>query len=373
MESRLHGPWGKKTEFMSSTDIRSILDMALAGKRLTQDHALSLLQSNQWTDIVAAGNAVRQQKHDPKIVSYTAFRVINYTNYCNIDCSFCSFKDDVDSDRGYTLTLEQIARKTEEALALGVDTIFLQGGVNPALPLSYYTDALEMLSKRFRVHVRGFSPVELLRLSQKEDIPLSNLLIRLKEAGLGSVPGAGAEILSDRMRQILSPKKLSGEEWCMVMGECHKQGLPGSSNIVFGSVETELDICEHLNLIRDQQDRTGGFLSFVPWVFQPQTKKFEVKHVRGWEYLRMIAVSRLFLDNIANIEVSILGMGKDLGELALQAGANDINSIVIEENVLRSSGLKTLGAATKFIREAGYTPKRRTLNYEFEKFADSII
>lgn len=353
------------------TCIHTILDKSLAGIRITPEEALRLLSTADWTSIVAAGHKRRGQLHDPKVVSYTAYRVINYTNFCDIDCSFCSFKDEIDSERGYTLTLEEIAAKTEEAIALGVDHIFLQGGVNPNLPLSYYTDALRMLSKKYSVHVRGFSPVELARLAQKEQLPLPELLAILKEAGLGSVPGAGAEILTDRMRQILSPKKLSGEEWCRVMGECHKIGLPGSSNIVFGSVETHEDICEHLNLIRDQQDRTGGFLAFIPWVFQPQTKKFTVRHVRGWEYLRLIAVSRLFLDNIPNIEVSVLGMGKELGELALFSGANDINSIVIEENVLRSAGLKTLGAAVKFIREAGFTPQRRTLNYEFGKYSES--
>jgi cyclic dehypoxanthinyl futalosine synthase len=354
-----------------ASDIQPILDRALAGHRLTFNDALNLMKTSDWTSIVAAADMVRKRRHDPLVVSYTAYRVINYTNYCNIDCAFCSFKDDVDSNRGYNLSLNEIAAKTEEAIALGVDTIFLQGGVNPNLPLSYYIDALEMLSGRFGVHVRGFSPVELLRLSEQEKIALPDLLGILKKAGLGSVPGAGAEILTDRMRQILSPKKLSSDEWCWVMGECHKLGLLGSSNIVFGSVETDQDICQHLALIRDQQDRTGGFLSFIPWTFQPQTKKFTVKHVRGWEYLRLVAVSRLFLDNIENIEVSILGMGKDLGELALSAGANDINSIVIEENVLRSSGLKTLGAAVKFIREAGFTPRRRTLNYEFGKFKDA--
>ena len=157
----------------------------------------------------------------------------------------------------------------------------------------------------------------------------------------------------------------------MVLGECHKQELPGSANIVFGSVETNEDIIEHLGYVRKQQDETGGFLSFVPWTFQPQTKKFTVRHVRGWEYLRMLALCRLFFDNIPNIEVSILGLGKDLGELGLFSGANDINSIVVEENVLRSSGLKTLRAAEKFIREAGFEPMRRTLNYEFGKYGDA--
>jgi cyclic dehypoxanthinyl futalosine synthase len=353
------------------SDIKAILDKALEGRRLSPADALALLTSNDWTSMVAAAHAVRGRRHDPSLVSYTAYRVVNYTNFCNVDCSFCSFKDEIDSDRGYVLTLEQIAAKTEEAAALGVDTIFIQGGVHPKLPLSYYLDALRMLSGRYGVHVRGFSPVELLRLSEKEGMPLPALLALLKEAGLGSVPGAGAEVLTDRMRKILSPKKLSGPEWCRVMGECHKLGLPGSSNIVFGSVETPEDVAEHLTLIRDQQDETGGFLSFIPWVFQPQTKKFTVRHVPGWEYLRMIAVSRLFFDNIDHIEVSVLGMGKDLGELALHAGADDINSIVIEENVLRPAGLKTLGAAVKFIREAGFSPRRRTINYEFGRYAET--
>jgi cyclic dehypoxanthinyl futalosine synthase len=349
--------------------IRPILDRALEGRRLSPEDALALLESPDWTRIVAAGHARRNQLRDPATVSYTAYRVINYTNYCDVDCAFCSFKDEIDSDRGYTLTLEQIAAKAEEARALGVDTLFIQGGVNPKLPLSYYLDVLRLASGKYGMHVRGFSPIELLRLARKEGLELGDLLARLKEAGLGSVPGAGAEILTDRMRAILSPNKLSGGEWCRVMGECHKLGLPGSSNIVFGSEETAADVVEHLRLVRDQQDRTGGFLSFIPWIFQPQTKRFSVRHVKGWEYLRMVAVARLFLDNVPNIEVSVLVMGKDLGELALHAGANDVNSIVIEENVLRPSGLKTLGAAVKFIREAGFEPRRRTINYEFGRYS----
>lgn len=351
--------------------IQDILDSSLAGQRLSKADALALLESPDWTRIVAAGHARRNQTRDPKVVSYTAFRVINYTNFCDVDCTFCSFKDEIESDRGYTLGLDQIAAKAEEARGLGIDTLFIQGGVNPKLPLSYYLDVLKLASGRFGMHVRGFSPIELLRLARNEGLPLPELLARLKDAGLGSVPGAGAEILTDRMRTILSPKKLSGADWCMVMGECHKLGLPGSSNIVFGSEETSGDIIDHLALIRDQQDLTGGFLSFVPWIFQPQTKRFTVRHVKGWEYLRLLAVSRLFLDNIPNIEASLLVMGRDLGELALNAGANDINSMVVEENVLRSAGLKTFGAMAKFIREAGFEPRRRTINYEFGRYPEA--
>lgn len=347
-------------------EIRPILDKSLEGKRLSPAEAEILLQSPDWTSIVAAGHARRNQLHSPEVVTYTAYRVINYTNVCNVHCSFCSFMEEVESGRGYILDLEQIARKTEEAIEQGADQVFIQGGVHPGLPLSYYIEVLEMVRDRYGVHVRGFSPVELLRLAEKEKMPLSELITVLKEAGLGSVPGAGAEILTERMRKILSPEKLSAEEWCRVMGECHAQGLNGSANIVVGSEETVADVVEHLGYIREQQDRSGGFLSFVPWTFQPQTKRFHVRHLPCWEYLRLLAVSRLYLDNIPNIEVSVLVLGKDMGELGLRAGANDINSIVIEENVLRSAGLKTIRAAEKFIREAGFTPKRRSLCYDKE-------
>ena len=350
--------------------IQSLLDHAVSGGRLDPSDAGLLLRSEDWTSIVAAGHARRNKLHDPEVVSYTAYRVINYTNFCDVDCTFCSFKDEIESDRGYTLTAEQVAAKTEEALALGVDQIFFQGGVNPKLPLEYYTDTLRMLRDRYGVALRAFSPIELYRLAEKTGMPLPGLLEELKAVGLTSVPGAGAEILTERMRDVLSPKKLSGEDWCAVMGECHKAGLPGSCNIVFGSTETPDDIVEHLRLLRDQQDKTGGFLSFIPWIFQAQTKRFPIRHVTGREYLRLLAVSRLFLDNIPHVEVSIMVMGRELAELGLTAGADDINSIVIEENVLRSSGLKTLRAAERFIREAGFRPARRTMNYEFGRYAE---
>ncbi len=352
--------------------IQAILDHAVAGGRISPADALTLLTSEDWTSIIAAGHARRNVLHGPKDVSYTAFRVINYTNFCDVDCTFCSFKDEIESDRGYTLSLDQIAAKTEEAMTLGVDQIFFQGGVNPKLPLSYYTDAFRMLRDHFGVAIRALSPIEVKRLAENVGLTVSELLFELKEVGLGSVPGAGAEILTERMRDVLSPKKLSGADWCAVMGECHKLDLPGSCNIVFGSVETPEDIVEHFTMLRDQQDKTGGFRSFIPWVFQAQTKRFPIRHVTGREYLRLLAVSRLFFDNIPNIEVSIMVMGRELAELALTAGGNDISSIVIEENVLKSSGLKTMRAAERFIREAGFEPKRRTMNYEFGKYPEML-
>ena len=345
------------------TDIRPILDKSARGERLSDDDLRALLSSDDWTSIAAAGHRERVRRHGGEIATWTAFRVVNYTNFCDIDCSFCSFKDEIESHRGYTLPLEEVEKKTIEAKELGCDAIFFQGGVNPNLPLSYYTDAFRMIAGH-GMHVRALSPVEVFRLAQKEGLSVPALLEILKEAGLGSVPGAGAEILSDRMRQILSPKKLSWQDWCETMGHCHKAGLPGSCNIVFGSDETLDDVVDHFRYLRDQQDRTGGFLSFVAWVFQPQTKNFPIRHVKSWEYLRMVGAARLFLDNIPHIEVSIMVMGRELAELGLYAGADDISSIVIEENVLASRGLKTMRAAEKYLREAGFEPRRRKLSYE---------
>lgn len=347
-----------------TTDIQPILDKALAGTRLALDDARTLLRSRDWTRMVRVGHELRNRLHPPGEATWTAFRVVNYTNVCNVGCSFCSFQDEVESSRGYTLSMQEIEKKTIEARDLGCDAIFFQGGVNPDLPLSYYTEAFHLISHRHGLHVRALSPVELWRLAEKEGISLESLLEILKRSGLGSVPGAGAEILTDHMREVLSPRKLTWQQWCEAMGACHRAGLPGTCNIVFGSTETVDDVVSHLGYLRDQQDATGGFLAFVAWVFQAQTKNFPIRHVPSWEYLRMIAVARMFLDNIPNIEVSIMVMGKELAELGLHAGANDISSIVIEENVLASRGLKTMRAAEKFITDAGFTPRRRTLGYE---------
>ena len=344
--------------------MNSLLQKPIEGSRLTPAEALNILKNAPWTEVVQAGDAMRHRINPGNKVGYTAFRIINYTNVCEITCSFCSFCRPSHSPEAYVLNLDEIRQKTLEAKARGADQIFLQGGVNQALPLSYYTDILKMLTQEMGMKVRGFSPVELVRIAVFNRISLDELLDIFKAAGLSSVPGAGAEILSDRMRQMLSPKKLPAQVWCDTLAACHKKGLPGSANIVFGSVETPEEIIEHLEYVRKTQDIAGGFKSFVVWTFQPQTDKFPIRHVRGDEYLKLLALSRLYLDNIPHIEVSLLGMGLALGELGLHAGADDINSIVIEENVLKNHGLTTIEAAEKFITDAGFTPYRRSLNFD---------
>ncbi len=340
-----------------------LVQKSIDKKRLSPDEAVEILEEADWTEVVKAANDVRNRELPGKRVGYTVYRIINYTNVCSIGCNFCAFSRKNEERGAYTLSQEKIREKALEAKRLGADQIFLQGGVNETLPISYYTDVLQMLTRELGMSVRGFSPVELVHIANAHKLTLVELLGILKDAGLSSVPGAGAEILSDRIRQELSPKKLRAKEWKDTLAVCQKNGLPGSANIVIGSVETSEDIVRHLELVRSLQDETGGVKSFVAWTFQPQTDRFPIRHVSPMEYLKVLGLSRLYLDNIRHIEVSVLGMGKPIGELGLHAGADDINSIVLEENVLKSNGIRSIAEAEEFIRQAGFEPYRRDLNF----------
>lgn len=344
-----------------------LLRKSLDKKRLSPKEAVEILKEADWTEVVKAADDVRNRKLPGKRVGYTVYRIINYTNVCSIGCDFCAFSRKADERGAYTLSLEKIREKALEAQSLGADQIFLQGGVNETLPISYYTDVLQMLTRELGMSVRGFSPVELVHIASAHKLTLDELLGIFKESGLSSVPGAGAEILSDKIRQQLSPKKLSAKEWKDTLAVCQKNGLPGSANIVIGSVETPEDIVQHLELVRSLQDETGGVKSFVAWTFQPQTDRFPIRHVSPMEYLKILGLSRLYLDNIRHIEVSVLGMGKSVGELGLHAGADDINSIVLEENVLKSNGIRSIAEAETFIRQAGFEPYRRDLNFSNDR------
>lgn len=343
-----------------------ILEKALAGNRITGGEALHLYHHGDFLSIQHTARELRNRKVKKDFASYTLFRIINYTDTCIIQCKFCSFKAKPGKD-SYTLSCDQILEKMDEAVSVGATQLFLQGGVHPELPLSYYLDILRSVRERFgsSLHIRAFSPVELLHLANNSGLELSDLLKILKEAGLDSVPGAGAEILTERMRKILSPDKTTVEEWVQIMETCHKEGLPGTANIVFGSEETPEEIIEHLSLIRRIQDRTGGFLAFIPWTFQQQTRDFFVRKVSPMEYLKVLGISRIFLDNIDHIETSVMVLGPVLGSIALHSGADDISSIVIEENVLRNQSFTTEQSARQFLRESGFEPLYRDFDYRY--------
>ena len=342
-----------------------ILEKALSGDRILPAEALDLYREGDFLKIQACARELRNRKVNPDQASYTMFRVVNYTNYCNVECSFCSFMDEVGSGKGYVLSKDEILSKMKEALEFGARQMFLQGGVYPDLPFDYYLNVMRAVKEELGqdIHIRAFSPVELMNMEKITGRSLREVLKDLKAAGLDSVPGAGAEILTDRMRMILSPKKATAEEWVSVMETCHEEGLPGSANVVFGSEETQEEVIEHLSIVRDLQDRTHGFKSFIPWTFQKQTKKFYVRNVPAHEYLKVLGICRIFLDNIDHIETSIMVLGQGVGCLALHAGADDISSVVIEENVLKSYGLKTEEKAREFISESGFTPVKRDLLY----------
>ena len=347
---------------------RIILDKALSGLRINSAEALTLWREGNFRDMGSVAVELRNRKLPRNEVSYTAFRVVNYTNYCNIECSFCSFMDEVGSNKGYTLSAEQIIDKLREAKKLDSHQLFLQGGVNPDLPYDYYLNTLRAVREAYPdMHIRAFSPVEVLHMEKQTGKPLKSVLQELQSAGMNSFPGAGAEILTDRMRHILSPKKAETSEWLRAMRTAHELGMKSSTNIVWGSQEQDEEIIEHLSTLRDLQDQTNGILSFVPWTFQAQTKRFKLRKVPPHEYLKMIALCRIFFDNIDHIEVSIMVAGKQLGELALHFGGDDINSPVIEENVLRSFGLKSVDEAVRFIQEAGFTSVRRDFNFEKDR------
>ncbi len=347
--------------------ITTILEKRKNGMRISSQEALLLLKEGDFLEIQKIARDIRNQMHDPKIATYTVFQIVNYSTFCNVDCNFCSYYEPYGSSRGKRLTVAEIVAKMKKAnQQTGVEQMFLQGGVDMNLPFDYYLQVISAVKREVgqHIHIRAFSPVELLGMEKKTGKKLSWVLNELKKAGLDSVPGAGAEILSDRVRNILSPKKIGSQEWLRIMRICHEENLPGSANIVFGSVEKPEEIIEHLQHVRDLQDQTQGFLSFIPWIFQQQTKKFKVRTVLGPEYLRVLGVSRIFLDNIAHLETSLMVMGQQLGSLALHGGADDVSSVVLEENVLRNHGFKDEEKTLIFLRNCGFQPRKRTLLYE---------
>lgn len=348
-----------------STDY--ILEKALEGERISTAEALKLYNSADLLKIIAAARQIRNRRHDPSVVSYTMFRIVNYTDYCTVKCSFCSFHKSRES--GNTLAAEEVVEKMRGAVALGSDQLFLQGGINPDIPFDYYLDVLRSVKEKLghHIHIRAFSPGELKGMQQQTGLSLREVVRRLKEAGMDSVPGAGAEILSNRVRSLLSPDKISVTDWVRVMEICHDENLPGSANIVFGSEESREEIIEHLRIVRDLQDRTGGFLAFIPWTFQRQTDRFPVRDVPVPEYLKVLGICRLFFDNIEHVEASILVFGPGIGSVALYSGADDISSVVIEENVLDSRAPSTEEKARKFIESSGFKPVKRDLLYNYIK------
>jgi cyclic dehypoxanthinyl futalosine synthase len=304
-----------------------------------------------------------------EIVTYIVDRNINYTNVCNVYCKFCAFYRTEKDEDHYVISFEDLDRKLDELTAAGGVQILMQGGHHPRLPFDWYIDLLRHIREKYpHINIHGFSPPEFQHFSEVFDIPVQGVIERFKDAGLGSIPGGGGEILVDRVRKKISPLKINSDEWLEVMQIAHELGLKSTATMMFGHVETVEDRLEHLQRIRDQQDRSGGFTAFICWTFQPENTVLKVKQKTGVaEYLRTQAMARIFLDNIENIQSSWVTQGPEIGQVALKYGANDFGSVMMEENVVSSAGTTFRLNAEEIetlIRGAGYEPRRRNNWYE---------
>jgi len=340
--------------------------------RLTYAEALERLHSDDLPTLGADANAVTERLHPGKVRTYNVERNINYTNVCVSRCKFCAFCRNADDSDAYVLDESMLLSKIEETVQLGGRQILLQGGLHPSLPFEWYENLLKTIKRHYpEVNIHGFSPTEIVYFSDRFGLSEQTVLERLRAAGLGSLPGGGAEILVDSVRKIVSPKKASTERWLNVCRIWHRMGGRGSATMMFGQRETLEDRMTHLCRIRELQDETGGFngifRAFIPWTFQSgNTELADLPKVNSWEYLRFLAVSRLFLDNIPTIQSSWVTQGLQIGTLGLSFGANDLGSIMIEENVVAAAGTVFRATEDVFceaIRSAGYEPKRRTITH----------
>ena len=348
--------------------IRNILDKAIDGQRLSTEEGLALLQSHDLAAIGGAADAVTRRLHPESYRTYNIDRNINYTNICTAVCDFCAFYRGPKSDDGYVLPREVLLEKVRETLELGGNQILLQGGLHPKFKLEWYEEMLSDIKRECPdINIHGFSPPELHHFTKVNNLPLKTVLERLKEAGLGSVPGGGAEILVDRVRSAITRGKVMTDDWLNVMRVWHELGGISSSTMMFGHVETLAERIEHLDRLRQLQDETHGFTAFICWTFQPEnTEMADTPPAGAFEYLKTQAVARLFLDNIPSIQSSWVTQGLKVGQLAMLYGANDMGSLMIEENVVAEAGtvhFLTLQQIREAIEELGYTPRQRDVFY----------
>jgi cyclic dehypoxanthinyl futalosine synthase len=341
----------------------------VAGERLTFDEGVALFDCRDLHALGRAAHAVTTRLHPEPHRTYNIDRNINYTNVCAAVCDFCAFyRKSADAD-AYVLPREELYRKIEETVALGGDQVLMQGGMHPSLKLEWYEELLRDLKARFpKVNLHAFSPPEIWHFHKINKLPLEEVLRRLKDAGLGSLPGGGGEILVDRVRKELTKGKALTDEWLEVNRVWHKLGGRSTCTMMFGHIETIPERVEHLDRLRQLQDETGGFTAFICWTMQPGHKMADFPQVGSFEYLRTQAIARLYLDNIPNIQSSWVTQGAKVGQVALFYGANDMGSLMIEENVVASAGTVhylTLEQIKRSIREAGYIPRQRNVFYEY--------
>ena len=345
----------------------AVAKKVLGGERLRREEGVALLRDGDLLELGMLADSVRRRLHPEGIVTYIIDRNINYTNVCTAQCAFCAFYRDLPSKEGYLLSKEQLAQKIEETLALGGNQILLQGGLHPDLGIEFYEELFRWMKSTYPIWIHGLSPAEIKHIDRVSNLSTEQTLRRLIAAGLDSIPGGGAEVLSDRVRQIIGIAKGSTADWIDVMETAHRLGLRTTATMMFGHVETLEERIDHLLHLRDLQDRTGGFTAFIAWTFQPTNTAMAGDELTSFQYLRTLAVARVMLDNFPSVQASWVTQGGKIGQVSLRFGANDFGSLMIEENVVSAAGAHfrlTEAEIARNIQDAGFVPKRRTMHYE---------
>jgi len=349
--------------------VEQVIEKVRAGERVDAAEALELYRFAPTAVLGQLADAIRRRKHPEGVVTYIIDRNVNYTNICVAKCNFCAFYREVGSPDGYVLGFDELFRKIDETIAVGGVQLLLQGGHNPDLPLSWYEDLFRAVKARypeFKLH--ALSPPEVVHLSRLSQLPAPTIIERLIAAGLDSIPGGGAEILVDRVRKLLHCySKATSDEWLDVMRHAHRAGLRTTATMMYGTVETDEERIEHMMRLRDLQDETGGFTAFITWSFQPDHTELGGREATGIDYLRTLALARIVLDNFDNLQASWVTQGGKVGQLSLAYGANDMGSVMIEENVVRAAGASYCMDELEIVRnieDAGFTAKRRNMHYE---------
>jgi len=349
--------------------IDQIADRVRAGARVDAGEALALYRGAPTPLLASLADGIRQRKHPERVVTYIIDRNVNYTNVCVAKCNFCAFYRPVGSPEGYVLGFDELFQKIDETVAVGGVQLLLQGGHNPDLPLTWYEDLFRAIKERYpRFKLHALSPPEIIHLSRLSQLPVPAVIERLIAAGLDSVPGGGAEILVDRVRKLLHCYgKATADEWLDVMRQAHRAGLRTTATMMYGTVETDEERLEHLLRLRALQDDTGGFTAFITWSYQPDHTELSGTEATGIDYLRTLALSRIVLDNFDNLQASWVTQGGKVGQLSLAYGANDMGSVMIEENVVRAAGASYCMDEAEIVRnieDAGFVAKRRDMHYQ---------
>ena len=347
-------------------------------KRLSKEDALDLIKNASLLDLANMASAKKDELHKEKLTTFIVDRNINYTNVCWVDCKFCAFFRHKKDNDSYVLKFDEIDEKIEELLAIGGTQILFQGGVHPNLKIDYYEELVSHIHTKYpQITIHGYSSIEIDFIAKVSKISILEVLKRLQAKGLSSIPGAGAEILSDRVRDIIAPKKMDTQEWLEVHRLAHSIGMKTTATMMFGTVETDEEIIEHWDLIRKLQDETGGFRAFIMWSFQGENTKLMEEHPlikpqSSNRYLRLLAVSRLYLDNFKNLQSSWVTQGSYIGQMALKFGANDLGSTMMEENVVKAAGAANRmnqDEMIRLIKDIGEIPAKRDTAYNIlERF-----